>query len=151
MTSLIFYTTYLGYKKAVAHKHNKRKQVNYERWEDLRDTFDDEAKRRSSLNLDDRPASRGGLSPWDERLPANLKVERKSYDESSMRRPWDENRLASETRSQRTASESRSPRNMSEESLRRSPSASRKENYNIEPELWHTPGGMMAELIEGGK
>jgi len=148
MTSLIFGTAYLGYKKTVAHKQNKRKQVNYERWEDLRDHHDDD-KRRSSLSVDEEPPARGRTSAWDEGLPGTLKVERRSYDESSMRRPWDEARLNSDTGSQRNASETRSQRNVSEESVRRSTSVSRKD-HNVEPEAWHTPGGMMAELIERG-
>lgn len=149
MTSLIGGAVYLGYKKAVAHKHNKRKQVNFERWEDLRDNHDDE-RRRSSMNIDERPpASRGRTSAWDEELPGHLKVERRSYDESaSVRRPWEDPNSR-----MRQESESRSQRNLSEESFsapRRSTSVERR-TEKVEPEEWHTPGGFMAELIERGR
>jgi len=41
MSSLIFWAPYLTLKAIVGHKRDKKRQQNYERWEGLRDEYDD--------------------------------------------------------------------------------------------------------------
>ena len=41
MSSLIFWAPYLTHKAIVGHKRDKKRQKNYERWEGLRDEYDD--------------------------------------------------------------------------------------------------------------
>jgi len=41
MSSLIFWAPYLTHKAIVGHKRDKKRQQNYERWEGLRDEYDD--------------------------------------------------------------------------------------------------------------
>lgn len=41
MSSLIFWAPYLTHKAIVGHKREKKRQKNYERWEGLRDEYDD--------------------------------------------------------------------------------------------------------------
>lgn len=53
MTSLIFGTIYMGHKGIVNHRREKQRQKNYERWEGLRDEYDDQRKiSRESRSLD---------------------------------------------------------------------------------------------------
>lgn len=53
MTSLIFGTIYLGHKGIVGHRREKQRQKNYERWEGLRDEYDEQRKiSRESRSLD---------------------------------------------------------------------------------------------------
>lgn len=41
MSSLIFWAPYLTHKAIIGHKRDKKRQKNYERWEGLRDEYDD--------------------------------------------------------------------------------------------------------------
>ncbi|KIX94459.1 uncharacterized protein Z520_09845 [Fonsecaea multimorphosa CBS 102226] len=53
MTSLIFGSIWLGHKGIVQHKREKQRQKNYERWEGLRDEYDEQRKiNRESRSLD---------------------------------------------------------------------------------------------------
>ncbi|KIX08149.1 uncharacterized protein Z518_02805 [Rhinocladiella mackenziei CBS 650.93] len=53
MTSLIFGSIYLGHKGIVHHRREKQRQKNYERWEGLRDEYDEQRKiSRESRSLD---------------------------------------------------------------------------------------------------
>ncbi|OAP60842.1 hypothetical protein AYL99_05844 [Fonsecaea erecta] len=53
MTSLIFGSIWLGHKGLVQHKREKQRQKNYERWEGLRDEYDEQRKiTRASRSLD---------------------------------------------------------------------------------------------------
>jgi hypothetical protein len=42
MTSLIFGAIYLGHQAVVGHRHEKKRVKNYERWEGLRDEYDEQ-------------------------------------------------------------------------------------------------------------
>ncbi|EXJ71782.1 uncharacterized protein A1O5_05592, partial [Cladophialophora psammophila CBS 110553] len=53
MTSLIFGSIYLSHKGFVNHRREKQRQKNYERWEGLRDEYDEQRKiTRESRSLD---------------------------------------------------------------------------------------------------
>ncbi|KAI1630184.1 hypothetical protein EDD37DRAFT_605044 [Exophiala viscosa] len=53
MTSLIFGSIYMGHKTLMKHKRDKQRQKNYERWEGLRDDYDEQRKiTRESRSLD---------------------------------------------------------------------------------------------------
>ncbi|ETI22473.1 hypothetical protein G647_06548 [Cladophialophora carrionii CBS 160.54] len=53
MTSLIFGGIYMGHKGIVNHRREKQRQKNYERWEGLRDEYDEQRKiTRASRSLD---------------------------------------------------------------------------------------------------
>jgi len=65
MTSLIFWGPYLAHKGVVAHRREKQRIKNYERWEGLRDDYDEQRKiARDSRSLD---IQRTG--PWDPNQP----------------------------------------------------------------------------------
>ncbi|KAK6380750.1 hypothetical protein LTS17_004950 [Exophiala oligosperma] len=68
MTSLIFGTIYMGHKGLVHHKREKQRQKNYERWEGLRDEYDEQRKiNRESRSLDIQRTGAG--YPLDEDRP----------------------------------------------------------------------------------
>src|SRR3978361_1889516 len=53
MTSLIFGSIYMGHKGIVNHRREKQRVKNYERWEGLRDEYDEQRKiSRESRSLD---------------------------------------------------------------------------------------------------
>jgi hypothetical protein len=53
MTSLIFGAVYMGHKGIVNHRREKQRQKNYQRWEGLRDEYDEQRKiSRESRSLD---------------------------------------------------------------------------------------------------
>ena len=53
MTSLIFGSIYLGHQGFVKHRRDKQNRKNYERWEGLRDEYDDQKRtQRESRSLD---------------------------------------------------------------------------------------------------
>lgn len=53
MTSLIFWGPYLAHKGYIGHKREKQRLKNYERWEGLRDEYDDQRRiTRESRSLD---------------------------------------------------------------------------------------------------
>src|ERR1700761_5405615 len=61
MTSLIFWGPYLAHKGVISHRREKQRVKNYERWEGLRDEYDEQRKvARESRSLD---IQRTG--PWD--------------------------------------------------------------------------------------
>ena len=65
MTSLIFWGPYLAHKGVIAHRREKQRIKNYERWEGLRDDYDEQRKiARESRSLD---IQRTG--PWDPNQP----------------------------------------------------------------------------------
>ncbi|KIW31876.1 uncharacterized protein PV07_03465 [Cladophialophora immunda] len=60
MTSLIFGSIWLGHKGLVQHKREKQRQKNYERWEGLRDEYDEQRKiTRESRSLDIQRTGQG--------------------------------------------------------------------------------------------
>ena len=61
MTSLIFWGPYLAHKSIIGKQREKQRVKNYERWEGLRDEYDEQRKisRASSLDI-----QRTG--PWDQ-------------------------------------------------------------------------------------
>lgn len=65
MTSLIFWGPYLAHKGVISHRREKQRIKNYERWEGLRDDYDEQRKiARESRSLD---IQRTG--PWDPNQP----------------------------------------------------------------------------------
>ena len=52
MTSLIFGSIYMGHQAFVEHRHSKQREKNYQRWEGLRDEYDEEKKERTRRSLD---------------------------------------------------------------------------------------------------
>lgn len=53
MTSLIFWGPYLAHKSVISHKREKQRLKNYQRWEDLRDDYDEQRKlTRETRSLD---------------------------------------------------------------------------------------------------
>lgn len=65
MTSLIFWGPYLAHKGVVSHRREKQRIKNYERWEGLRDDYDEQRKiARETRSLD---IQRTG--PWDPNQP----------------------------------------------------------------------------------
>lgn len=64
MTSLIFGTIYMGHHAVVAHKREKQRVKNYERWEGLRDEYDAQRQiQRESRSLD---IQRTGYNQWED-------------------------------------------------------------------------------------
>lgn len=64
MTSLIFGAVYLTHQAVVGHRHEKKRVKNYERWEGLRDEYDEQRQiQRASRSLD---IQRTGQQPWDD-------------------------------------------------------------------------------------
>jgi len=65
MTSLIFWAPYLAHKGIIEHRREKQRLKNYERWEGLRDDYDEQRKiARESRSMD---IQRTG--PWDPNQP----------------------------------------------------------------------------------
>jgi len=65
MTSLIFWGPYLAHKGVISHRREKQRIKNYERWEGLRDDYDEQRKiARESRSLD---IQRTGA--WDPNQP----------------------------------------------------------------------------------
>ena len=61
MTSLIFGSIYLGHQGFVKHRHEKQRIKNYERWEGLREEYDDQKRtQRESRSLDIQRTGTGG-------------------------------------------------------------------------------------------
>lgn len=174
MTSLIFGAGYLAYKKTVDHKHNKRKQKNYERWEGLREEMENERR----LSLDDRAAifqrkernsvdrpQRNSLdnfaseSQQPPQPPAQIEPQRTAARTRAV--AWDDELPAhlNVTRrnfNQSPTAESAQHSEQSDISRTRSSSEEPKQEQpqsnpaleRIETPRWETPGGKMAELIE---
>jgi hypothetical protein len=67
MTSLIFWAPYLTHKAIIGHKRDKKRQKNYERWEGLRDEYDDMKRvtsQRQSLDYQPTGPSPNPQSPY---------------------------------------------------------------------------------------
>jgi len=73
MASLLFGTTYLIHKGIVKHYRDKQRQRNYERWEDLRDEYDEMkqpgalSSQRNSLDFADEQQQDQDSSQWNRR------------------------------------------------------------------------------------
>lgn len=93
MTSLIFGTIYLTHQAVTHHRHEKKRVKNYERWEGLRDEYDEQRKtQRASRSLD---IQRTGQQPWDDndRPILTLRDQQEANDARTSWRPqeaWDD-------------------------------------------------------------
>ncbi|KAK5465156.1 hypothetical protein LTS15_001719 [Exophiala xenobiotica] len=93
MTSLIFGTIYMGHKGIVQHRREKQRKKNYERWEGLRDEYDEQRKiSRESRSLDIQRTGTGdgysGYSPdHDDRPILTLRDQQEAGDARTGWRP----------------------------------------------------------------
>lgn len=102
MTSLIFGTTYMIHQGIVKHRQDKQRKINYERWEGLRDDYDEQKRisrttstaeqaSRTSLNLD-RHESPTSVSNNSDRGIFTLRDQQEADDARMSWRPqeaWD--------------------------------------------------------------
>lgn len=76
MTSLIFWGPYLAHKSIIGQKREKQRVKNYERWETLRDDYDEQRKiARESRSLD---IQRTG--PWDQSQQYTGQINHNDHD-----------------------------------------------------------------------
>jgi hypothetical protein len=90
MTSLIFGSIWLGHKGIVEHRREKQRKKNYERWEGLRDEYDEQRKiTRESRSLDiQRTGSGAGFeSPDNDRPILTLRDQQEANDARTSWRP----------------------------------------------------------------
>jgi len=97
MTSLIFGTIYAGHKGIVAHKREKQRKKNYDRWEDLRDDYD--AQRKISRDTRERQSldvqRTGSMYEDHDRPILTLRDQQEANDARTSWRPqeqWDDRR-----------------------------------------------------------
>lgn len=96
MTSLIFGTTYLLHKGIIEHRREKKRVKNYERWEGLRDEYDEQRKiSRETRSLD---IQRTGV--WDPSTGSFLEPQQTGY-------PYDTDRPILTLRDQQEANDAR--------------------------------------------
>ncbi|KAK5044908.1 hypothetical protein LTR84_010280 [Exophiala bonariae] len=85
MTSLIFGSIYLGHKGIINHRREKQRQKNYQRWEGLRDEYDEQRKiGRESRSLD---IQRTGADYDDDRPVLTLRDQQEANDARTSWRP----------------------------------------------------------------
>lgn len=85
MTSLIFGSIYMGHKGFVKHRREKQRQKNYERWEGLRDEYDEQRKiTRESRSLD---IQRTGVDYDQDRPILTLRDQQEANDARTSWRP----------------------------------------------------------------
>ncbi|KIW85820.1 hypothetical protein Z517_01212 [Fonsecaea pedrosoi CBS 271.37] len=91
MTSLIFGSIWLGHKGIVQHRREKQRQKNYERWEGLRDEYDEQRKiSRESRSLDIQRT--GSVVDYDKPI-LTLRDQQEANDARTSWRPqeaWDD-------------------------------------------------------------
>lgn len=89
MTSLIFGSIYLGHKGIVNHRREKQRQKNYQRWEGLRDEYDEQRKiGRESRSLDiQRTGSDYARDVEDDRPILTLRDQQEANDARTSWRP----------------------------------------------------------------
>ncbi|ETN42509.1 uncharacterized protein HMPREF1541_01666 [Cyphellophora europaea CBS 101466] len=72
MTSLIFGAVYLTHQAVVGHRHEKKRVKNYERWEGLRDEYDEQRKtQRQTRSLDLSREDNNGILTLRDQQEAN--------------------------------------------------------------------------------
>lgn len=87
MTSLIFGTIYMGHKGFVHHRREKQRKKNYERWEGLRDEYDEQRKiSRESRSLDIQRTG-DGYDHGDDRPILTLRDQQEAGDARTGWRP----------------------------------------------------------------
>lgn len=87
MTSLVFGTGFLIHKGLVKHHRDKQRQKNYERWEGLRDEYD-EMKRAQRSSLDSEgPSSVAGSLESPDRPVFTLRDRQEAHDAQTSWRP----------------------------------------------------------------
>ncbi|KIV78778.1 hypothetical protein PV11_06388 [Exophiala sideris] len=88
MTSLIFGSIYMGHKTIMKHKRDKQRQKNYERWEGLRDDYDDQRKiTRESRSLDIQRTGGSSFSDDTDRPIVTLRDQQEAGDARGAWRP----------------------------------------------------------------
>lgn len=96
MTSLIFWGPYLAHKHVVDRRREKQRVKNYERWEGLRDDYDDQRKiSRESKSLDIQRTSSWETNPYDQPGILSLRDQQEANDARTSWRPqesWDGSR-----------------------------------------------------------
>jgi hypothetical protein len=94
MTSLIFGTIYMGHHAVVNHRREKQRQKNYERWEGLRDEYDEQRKiTRESRSLDIQRTGADYVEPADKPPILTLRDQQEANDARTSWRPqesWDD-------------------------------------------------------------
>jgi len=95
MTSLIFGSIYMGHKGIINHRREKQRRKNYERWEGLRDEYDEQRKiTRESRSLDiQRTGSDYARDVDADRPIVTLRDQQEANDARTSWRPqeaWDE-------------------------------------------------------------
>ena len=92
MTSLIFGSIYMGHKGIINHRREKQRVKNYERWEGLRDEYDEQRKiSRESRSLDIQRTGQDYTQP--ERPIVTLRDQQEANDARTGWRPqeaWDD-------------------------------------------------------------
>jgi hypothetical protein len=87
MTSLIFGAVYVGHHLVVGHRAEKRRTKNYERWEGLRDEYDEQKRtQRESRSLDLQRTGQYG-DPYEERPILTLRDQQEADDARTSWRP----------------------------------------------------------------
>jgi hypothetical protein len=97
MTSLIFGSIYLGHKGIISHRREKQRVKNYERWEGLRDEYDEQRKvQRETRSLDlqrtgagygDGNGNGNGNGYYEERPILTLRDQQEADDARTSWRP----------------------------------------------------------------
>ncbi len=89
MTSLIGWTAYGIHKGIVSHKRDKQRRKNYDRWEGLRDDYDDQKRiSRQSLDSQDQYAQR--VSQEFDRPIVTLRDQQEANDARHSWRPQEQ-------------------------------------------------------------
>jgi hypothetical protein len=87
MTSLIFGAVYVGHHLVVGHRAEKRRTKNYERWEGLRDEYDEQKRtQRETRSLDLQRTGQYG-EPYEERPILTLRDQQEADDARTSWRP----------------------------------------------------------------
>ncbi|EXJ86052.1 hypothetical protein A1O1_06421 [Capronia coronata CBS 617.96] len=93
MTSLIFGSIWLGHKGLVKYKRDKQRQKNYERWEGLRDDYDEQRKiTREAKSLEIQRTGASYVDPDADRPILTLRDQQEANDARTSWRPqeaWD--------------------------------------------------------------
>lgn len=89
MASLIFGAVYLGHHAVTAHRREKQRVKNYERWEGLRDEYDEQRKiQRETRSLDiQRTGAYGEANGYDEKPILTLRDQQEADDARTGWRP----------------------------------------------------------------
>ena len=88
MTSLIFGAVYLGHQAVVGHRHEKQRVKNYQRWEGLRDEYDEQKRtQRETRSLDIQRTGMPFDNHGEERPIMTLRDQQEADDARTSWRP----------------------------------------------------------------